>query len=375
MKIIRILALFTIIITGLHMGANIPCATLLSHADDSSVYTYQVDDYILYLDDAGVLAVSVRERIGETFRTVYPIMAARYNKTAPKTVYLNVDTENEGVAHAAGNRITLMASWINSNPNDTDCITHELFHVVQSYRSYDPVWLIEGITDYARYKFGLYNDEAHWSLPGFSSADKYTDSYRVTARFLVWIEQKKNPDIVANLDIALRNGTYTANKWVDFTGKTLDELWSEYAKSPAITGASAIVTDIYYTLPYKTEYNVWESLDLEGLNVVKLMQDGTVRCAVGFKATGYSGTAGPNRITVTYQDMFKRFYVNVADPPVRGDVNRDGCTNLQDIMKMRKFILSKATPSDEQIYFADMNGDGTVSAADVMRLRNKILGV
>jgi len=59
-------------------------------------------------------------------------------------------------------------------------------HIVQDYgQSTGPGWLTEGIADYARYKFGVNNPAAKWALPAYKSTQKYTDAYRVTARFLV----------------------------------------------------------------------------------------------------------------------------------------------------------------------------------------------
>ena len=372
----RIFALIIVVITGVHMAFS-PCVALLSRADENTVHSYSVGEYNLIFDDAGVVPNSVRDRIGETFRTVYPIMAERYNKSAPKTVYLDIRTSGDGVAYASGNRITLFANWITDNPSDTDCITHELFHVVQSYPGYpeEHIWAIEGITDYARYKFGLYNDKQGWGLPNYNSGQNYTNSYGVAARFFVWLEQKKMADLVPKMDVILRRGDYTNESWVEVTGKTVDELWAEYAANPSVLPASAVISDIHYTLPYKTVYNVWETLDLSGLNVVKLMQDGTVWRVEDYTVSGYDPVPGDCRISVRYGDFVKRFFVQIADEPPRGDVNGDGRQNLQDIMKMRNFILKAEQPTAKQAYFADMNGDNLINAVDVLRLRDKILHV
>ena len=48
--------------------------------------------------------------------------------------------------------------------------------------------LTEGLADYARYKYGVNNAAAGWSLPNYASGQSYTNAYAVTARFLVWLE-------------------------------------------------------------------------------------------------------------------------------------------------------------------------------------------
>jgi hypothetical protein len=119
-------------------------------------------------------------------------------------------------------------------PEDIDVVTHEVMHIVQSYSNYDPGWLTEGIADYVRYVYGVNNVKSRWTLPGYREGQHYENSYRVTARFLLWVEKKKYSRIVDRMDKAMREGTYTPGLWEKLTGKTVDALWSEYAQSPAI---------------------------------------------------------------------------------------------------------------------------------------------
>ncbi|MDB5262461.1 MAG: secretory protein [Adhaeribacter sp.] len=120
-------------------------------------------------------------------------------------------------------------------PGDIDVVTHKVFHIVQNYgRGAGPGWLVEGITDYVRHKYGIDNAGANWSLTPFDPKHNYTNSYRITARFLVWLEKNENKKIVDELNKSLRTRTYTPETWVKLTGKTLDELWQSYAQNPAI---------------------------------------------------------------------------------------------------------------------------------------------
>jgi hypothetical protein len=78
------------------------------------------------------------------------------------------------------------------------------------------------------------NEKAGWSLTPFKATQSYTNSYRITARFLVWLEKNIKPGIVNHLDAAMRSKTYTPGIWMDLTGKSLDELWGTYAGNPVI---------------------------------------------------------------------------------------------------------------------------------------------
>ncbi|MGZ3767019.1 MAG: basic secretory protein-like protein, partial [Mucilaginibacter sp.] len=73
-----------------------------------------------------------------------------------------------------------------------------------------------------------------WALPTYKSTQNYDNAYRVTARFLVWIEEKVKPGIVKDFNQQLRLHTFTDNSWKTATGKTLDELWKSYSENPAL---------------------------------------------------------------------------------------------------------------------------------------------
>ncbi|CAF0913249.1 unnamed protein product [Didymodactylos carnosus] len=150
-----------------------------------------------------------------------------------KDIKITIDPSYNGVAYAGGGQIVISAAWLRNNPEDYDVVTHEGMHIVQSYNRGDPGWLIEGIADYCRWKWGVNNGRAGWSLPDFQRGQHYTNAYRVTARFLVWLERKKNGNIVKQLDTALRSNTYSGNSWNSFAGQGVDQLWTEYSNNPA----------------------------------------------------------------------------------------------------------------------------------------------
>jgi len=177
----------------------------------------------------------LQQRMVKTFFTVYPELAKTYNKKTLKEVTMVIDTSYKGVAETANGKVTINYMWLHKHPEDIDVITHEVMHIVQDYGdSNGPGWLTEGIADYARYKFGVNNDAAKWKLPDYKPTQNYTDAYRVTARFLLWMEEKVKPGIVKQLDSQMREHTFTDNTWQQLTGKTLDELWKSYVQNPVI---------------------------------------------------------------------------------------------------------------------------------------------
>jgi predicted alpha-1,6-mannanase (GH76 family) len=178
---------------------------------------------------------AVKKRLIKTFFTVYPEEKKYFNTNATDTVHVRIDTSYSGVAYTSGGRTVISAAWFHKHPQDTDVITHEVMHIVQAYPSHSgPDWLTEGIADYARYKYGVNNKAAGWKLTPYSSKQSYTDSYRITARFLVWLTQNYDKNIVKKLDTQMRNKTYTKELWKDITGKSLDNLWKAYSDNPQI---------------------------------------------------------------------------------------------------------------------------------------------
>ncbi|TKC03980.1 basic secretory protein-like protein [Pedobacter frigoris] len=178
---------------------------------------------------------ALKARMVETFFIIYPKLVKEYNKQADKEVNFVIDTAYKGVAATGGGRIVYSPAYFKNNPGDIDVVTHEAMHVVQAYKGRSgPGWLTEGIADYVRYKFGVDNKGAGWTLPEYKTNQSYTNSYRITARFLAWLESNGHKGIVKKLDNSMRSHTYTKDIWQKETGKTLDDLWKAYSENPTI---------------------------------------------------------------------------------------------------------------------------------------------
>ena len=193
-------------------------------------------DTLVFINQDPGLAPVVKKGLTNVYFQLYPKLTSDFNPMSPRKVEVKIDTSMDGVAYTNSQGIFISSKWLQQHPNDTDLFTHELMHVVQAYPGNSgPGWLTEGIADYVRYKYGLKNTEAKWSLTPFSSKQSYTDSYRITARFLEWLTEKYDKNLVKRLDQNMRNETYSANLWKKYTGKSLDELWQIYSANPDIS--------------------------------------------------------------------------------------------------------------------------------------------
>lgn len=204
------------------------------NASAQLVTTYKKKGYTLNFSNTdATLDSALQQRMINTFFEVYPKLAKEYNKQTDKTVYMILDTTYKGVAATANAHVRISPKWMHQHPEDIDVITHEVMHIVQNYgNSIGPGWLTEGIADYARNQFGVNNPAAKWALGEYKAGQSYTNSYRITARFLLWMETHQRKGIVKELDKQMRDHTYTDAVWATQTGKTLNELWKVYSQNP-----------------------------------------------------------------------------------------------------------------------------------------------
>jgi hypothetical protein len=97
---------------------------------------------------------------------------------------------------------------------------------VQAYPKGEPSWLTEGLADYARQLYGP-EKQPNWELPPrLTERNSHKDSYRVSAKFLVWLDEK-HPGVVDKLHRSMQHATFTIDDFKTHTAKTVDELWIE----------------------------------------------------------------------------------------------------------------------------------------------------
>lgn len=190
---------------------------------------------LVFVNQDSALAPAIKQRMTDAFFTVYPLEARRFNPHTRRRVVFFVNPAYQGVAATDNGLVDYNPQWLRAHPEDIDVVTHEVMHIVQAYPSDSaPGWLTEGLADYARYVYGVNNQAGHWALPDYKAGQRYTNSYRITARFLVWLQQHGYPKLPDKLDAAARTRTYTPAIWQQQTGKTLDELWTAYSAAPAV---------------------------------------------------------------------------------------------------------------------------------------------
>lgn len=194
---------------------------------------------LTYRDSSDALDATMRDRIIETFFAAYLRERADFHPEAPAQARIVIDPGYDGVAFVgegdAAATITINPDWLAKHPDDVDLVTHEAMHIVQGYPEYAnarvPGWLVEGIADYARDRYGRGNAAAGWALPGEVKPGQNFDSgYRVTGAFLAWSEAR-HPGLVKALDGALREGRYTPALWRQRTGLALPALWAAYVQA------------------------------------------------------------------------------------------------------------------------------------------------
>ena len=142
----------------------------------------------------------------------------------PQTVSITIKRNMKGVAATGGAKIGLAATWFKDHPDDIGAVMHELTHVAQSWPKYDPVWLCEGIADYVR--FWMYEPVANRPKLNFER-DNPRKSYRVTAAFLAYAQEKYDKELVKKINAACRDGVYTDDLFRQLCGKNIDEIWDE----------------------------------------------------------------------------------------------------------------------------------------------------
>jgi len=124
--------------------------------------------------------------------------------------------------------IEVSAKYALAHPNDMGMIVHEMTHVVQSYPSYNPVWLVEGIADYVRWFF--YEPVGKRPRPNPAKATA-RDSYQTTGAFLYWASCHYDLNLVPKLSKAFQADAYKESLFKEFTGRTLDQLNEEWVSS------------------------------------------------------------------------------------------------------------------------------------------------
>lgn len=145
-----------------------------------------------------------------------------------RSIQMVLKNELRVPAMAGGRRITGSVKWFKDHPDDVGAMIHETAHIVQRYRSRNtPSWLVEGVADYVRF-FHYEPDNIGRFNP---KTARHDSSYRVSARFLAYLVDQYDEDLVLKLNKAMREGSYNEELFEELTGKPLQELGEEWRAS------------------------------------------------------------------------------------------------------------------------------------------------
>lgn len=202
-------------IAGLLLATQVTAAELNVEVDSS-----ETPDLAKWASDSGDLIREWHPRIANLLPSP--------EFTAPTQVRLVMRKTDEGVAATSGNVINVSSHWIEKHPEDIGLVVHELVHVVQSYPPRGgPFWVTEGIADYIRY--AIYEGKPLSQFPVERRPRGYERGYGIAGGFLLWLETGPAPGIVNRLNTACRQRKYNDEIFTEATGRSLEELWNEYA--------------------------------------------------------------------------------------------------------------------------------------------------
>ena len=191
------------------------------------------DQYLTFDNSEGLIDENLYNMIIDCFNKNYQAICDFFNYGVLRKTSIVPAPKYNGVAatYTETAKVIMSTKYYEKFKLDADSLTHEWVHVAQQYENFEPGWLTEGLADYGREKFGIYNKEAGWALPKYNPKQHYTDAYRVTAAFLIWLEKNVREDIAWQLNDILKKNIYKDECWVELTGKTVDQLWEDYAKA------------------------------------------------------------------------------------------------------------------------------------------------
>lgn len=146
---------------------------------------------------------------------------------------------------------------------------------------------------------------------------------------------------------------------------------SDYGFKFVIDGVTSVKIT---SLPAKLTYERRESLDLTGMTVVAVTEDGEFE-VTDYSVSGYSSAkSGQQTVTVSYGGSSATFEVTVNASGLLGDVNGDGYVRATDVIILRKYIAGDIVSGFVETN-ADVNGDGKIRSTDVVLLRCFLAGM
>lgn len=195
---------------------------------------------------------SAAKKILEACTTFIPKLESLWAVQPSLTPYIITYTDEPSAAYASAGdqyRITLQRNRVKNQDLQIGTIIHELTHIIQrpGYGFKDSnylraSWVGEGLAEYAPYVLGYPMSSGATTL-GCDGAN-YKDGYRCAATFLSYVD-KNYPGFISKINKIMRtdlltNGTLSQpneggpmllDAFIQHTGKSADELWSQCLQS------------------------------------------------------------------------------------------------------------------------------------------------
>jgi len=140
---------------------------------------------------------------------------------------------------ASGTTTWVRANWMQQRPNDIDILVHEIAHNAQAYGGGRPGFIVEGIAEYVRDRWGMFNQQEGWSLPARPPANASYHPFpghRESGSFIRFLVSR-DPSFAVDINRAAQQsgafGYNEARMWTyQRTGFTLQQLWNMWVGRP-----------------------------------------------------------------------------------------------------------------------------------------------
>lgn len=127
------------------------------------------------------------------------------------------------------------------------------------------------------------------------------------------------------------------------------------------------------SLPTKLDYKADEELDLGGLSVALVAEDGKRLVPHCYKFRYDFHKSGI--VTVSCGEFKTTFTVRVTGAAKAGDLNGDGNVDAIDLALMRQYLAGLIPKEDLDLSAADVDGNGGVDTGDLLALRRTLSGL
>jgi len=201
-----------------------------------------VERYLIFSEECqAAFGPQTTARFKEVFEATWLEISYYFARGGrPFQVTLRAASESEGPnapGWASGTTTWIRPSWMRNNPNDIDILVHEIAHNAQQYGGNTAFWIVEGIAEYVRDRWGMFNHLQPWSLPSRPPGNAtYADpGHRPAGGFVRFATEYFYPDFNFAVEVNRRaqQGGLNLNasrEWVfEQTGYSLATLWDMYA--------------------------------------------------------------------------------------------------------------------------------------------------